>query len=105
MECKERREDMVVLDIDEEKTFEVARHALLGKIILAKLVNRRVARDMIIKSWGHPKGLNVIELTNNVFLFNFRDAKKTKKAFGGIAKECDGKLAGSSSMGTRSNCP
>lgn len=63
----------VELEKDDRKTFEVAKHALVGKLISDKAQNRKIVREMIMKSWGHPKGLHIIDLSKNTYLFNFSE--------------------------------
>lgn len=65
--------EMVEGDIVELETVEIAKHALVGKIISEKALNRKTVRDMIIKSWGNPRGTYIIDLSTNTFLFNFSE--------------------------------
>lgn len=69
----------IELEKDSRKTFEVAKHALVGRIISEKPLNRKTVREMILKSWGHPKGLHTIDLSMNTYMFNFSEAMTPRK--------------------------
>lgn len=65
--------DIIELEGDASRTFEVAKHALVGKIISEKALNRKTVRGMIIKSWGNPRGMYIVNLSTNTYLFNFSE--------------------------------
>lgn len=63
----------IQLEHDSRRTIEIAKHALVGRLISEKAQNMKVTRDMILKSWNYPKGLHIIDLSTNTYLFNFSD--------------------------------
>lgn len=65
--------DFVELEGDAKRTFEVAKHALVGNIISDKALNRKTVRGMIIKSWGNPRDMYIVDLNTNTYLFNFSE--------------------------------
>lgn len=65
--------DIVDLESDAKRTLEVAKHALVGKIISDKDLNRKTVRGMITKSWGNPRGMYILDLNTNTYLFNFSE--------------------------------
>lgn len=72
----------VELERDDRKTFEVAKHTLVGKIISDKPLNKKTVKEMVQKSWGFPKGLHIIDLSTNTFLFNFAEATTPQRVIG-----------------------
>lgn len=70
---------VIELETDHRKTFEIAKHAMVGRIISEKPLNKKTVREMVQKSWGHPKGLHIIDLNTNTYLFNFSEASTPRK--------------------------
>ncbi|KAF7824555.1 reverse transcriptase [Senna tora] len=66
--------DTIELEEKKHVTVEVSKHALVGKVLAPKPLNRRTVRSMLIRSWGFPKGLYIVDLQMNTFLFNFSEA-------------------------------
>ncbi|KAF7828451.1 homeobox-leucine zipper protein HAT4 [Senna tora] len=66
--------DTIELEEKKHVTVEVSKHALVGKVLAPKPLNRRTVRSMLIRSWGFPKGLHIVDLQMNTFLFNFSEA-------------------------------
>lgn len=69
----------VELERDSRKTIEVAKHALVGKIISEKQLNKKTVKEMVQKSWGFPKALHIIDLNINTYLFNFSEATTPRR--------------------------
>lgn len=68
-----REGEEIELESNVARSLEVTKHALVGKLISDKAQNRKVTKSMIIKSWGSPKGLHIIDLQENTYLFNFSE--------------------------------
>ncbi|KAF7844037.1 kinesin KP1-like [Senna tora] len=79
MEAQIEEEATVHIDVKEECTTEVTKHALIGRILAEKPLNRKTVRGMIIKSWGNPQGLHIVDLSRNTYIFNFKDAEMPQR--------------------------
>lgn len=71
--------EVVALELNPQRTFEVARHALVGRLMTDKALNRKTVRSMIEKSWGNPKGLHIVDLNTNTYLFNFSEPQTPQR--------------------------
>ncbi|KAF7820596.1 TMV resistance protein N-like [Senna tora] len=61
----------LMLDWDESKASRVRKKLLIGKLITEKSLNRNTVKSMIAKGWGISKGLNISEVSQNLFIFSF----------------------------------
>lgn len=73
--------DLVDLDFQYSQTRDVSMHALVGRIITQKFLNKKTVQGMIMKSWGNPEGLEIIDFGKNTFLFNFKDFKMSQRVY------------------------
>ncbi|KAF7806998.1 putative N-acetyltransferase [Senna tora] len=71
--------ETIELGEERDKTIEVTKHALVRRVIAPKPLNRRTVRTMLIKSWGYPKGIHIVDLSTNTFLFNFNEANTPRR--------------------------
>lgn len=74
-ESQATNEGMTIeLENDREKSVAVAKSALIEKLITDKPQNQKTMKGKILKSWGFPKGLHIIDLQMSTYLFNFSEA-------------------------------
>lgn len=73
--------EMVELDFKYSQTRDISMHALVGRVMTSKFLNKKTAQGMIMKSWGNPEGLEIIDFGKNTFLFNFKDFKTSQRIY------------------------
>lgn len=73
--------DLVDLEFKPTQTRDISMHALVGRVLTGKKLNKKAAQGMIMKSWGNPDGLEIIDFGKNTFLFNFKDFKTSQRIY------------------------
>ena len=58
---------------------EKVRHGLVGKLLNRKPVNREAFKSFIKQMWKIEKGFSILEVSDDVFLFNFPNDFEWKK--------------------------
>lgn len=64
-------EVVVELEIENEENEDSAKRTLVGKVLTEKLLNRSVVKSILVRGWGDPAGLNVMDVGTNLYLFTF----------------------------------
>lgn len=64
-------DSMVFLENEEQDNREEIQHALVGKIITDRLLNKGAVKNMLLKAWGNPDSVQVVDVGQNLFLFTF----------------------------------
>ncbi|KAJ1402000.1 Zinc finger, CCHC-type [Sesbania bispinosa] len=68
----------IELESNELESLQLAKRSLLCKIMIEKPLNRAASKSILIKAWGDPKEVQVIDMGVNTFLFTFCDKKEVK---------------------------
>ena len=63
--------DVVPLEECEESGKAITTTTLVGKVLCEKTLNRVVVKNIIVKAWGNPDLLSIVDLDVNCFMFNF----------------------------------
>lgn len=80
MEELNSAEEIIITELPENQfATKAAQYALLGKIYTEKSLSKKVIKSMIKKGWGNPKGLSIVDISPNIFLFNFTDLETSNR--------------------------
>nr|POE61141.1 hypothetical protein CFP56_51374 [Quercus suber] len=44
---------------------------LVGKILVDKIINKNVVKAILLKAWNTAKGVQIVDLSDNIYLFKF----------------------------------
>lgn len=66
-------DDLVNLDWGESEAEEVNRFTMIGKIMINKFLNKGAVKALIQRSWNAKGVINITDLKENLFLFNFSE--------------------------------
>ncbi|KAK7838066.1 hypothetical protein CFP56_020284 [Quercus suber] len=81
---------------------------LVGKILVDKVINKNVVKAILLKAWNTAKGVQIVDLSDNIYLFKFATEEDRKRlielgpwnieGFPFILKQWDQKLQRSSAL-------
>lgn len=71
IEVKSLDEATILLEEETENQDFAGQLTLVGKIITDKVLNKGAIRNILIKAWGYPTGLQVSDAGFNKFIFTF----------------------------------
>ncbi|KAJ1405016.1 Zinc knuckle CX2CX4HX4C [Sesbania bispinosa] len=67
------------LEPEGEEGLQVDRKTLVGKVLVEKVLNKAVVKEIISKAWNLGEDLNIVDLGPNVYMFNFSRVKDAKR--------------------------
>ena len=71
--------DTMPLDDVEEKEVAVITFTLVRKIMCSKVLNRGAVKNILVKAWGEPSTMSIIDLGLNTYMFNFTNEETPMK--------------------------
>lgn len=77
-EIHEQEDEIIEVEEYSNKGEKFAQRTSVRKILFEKVLNRVAAKTIIAKAWGEPKGLKVVDMGPNIFMFTFKDKKETQ---------------------------
>ncbi|XP_035544650.1 uncharacterized protein LOC118348031 [Juglans regia] len=72
---EEERYEIVITDQDIETNMERGKLCLVGKVIADKKINKDAFKNMLVKVWKSCPGPKIIEVGENLYVFEFQTEK------------------------------
>lgn len=64
-----------VISLDRETRNQQTANTTIGKLVTYKTPNKNAVKNLIIKAWGNPEGVNIVDMGPNLFLFKLKEKK------------------------------
>jgi len=67
------------LKASEKAAEDLSNIGLVGKLLADRIINKNAVKAIILKAWRTAKGIQIVDLRENVFLFKFAYEEDNKR--------------------------